>query len=146
MNTFSNKHIKNLAQGLNEPIWNGKLRTDFDGQNIKRHTTHRRWDPLIYHSPLAATENSSDLSKGITGTTIGKRINDNRALTAKNRVKDRLPTLQLQGHSRRKYQSDNVKIKITIKNRLMRRYDDNGSKGAPIECFKVTSLKSKNHK
>ena len=88
-------------------------------------------------------KNSSNLANGITGITIGKRTIDNRALTAKNRVKDRLPTLK--GHCRRKYQSDDVNIKITIKNRLMRRYND-GRKGAPIECFKVTSFKSKNHK
>lgn len=102
------------------------------------------WDPLIYHSPLATMRESSDLSKGITGITIGKRTDD-RQSTSKNIIKDRLPKLHVSGYRRRKYQQDNVKIKITIKNRLIRGYD-NGSKGEPLECFKVTSLNRKNNK
>ena len=88
---------------------------------------------------------SSDLAKGITGTTIGKKTIGNREIPAKNTTKDKLPKLHVQGYSGRKYQPDNVKIKITIKNRLIRRRD-NGNKGEPLECFKVTSLNSKNHK
>ena len=97
--------------------------------------------PLIYHSPLATVIESSDLVKGITGITIGKKTNNNTNLTSRAATKQ-LHKLNVKGCGRRKYQPDNVKIKITIKNRLMREYG-NGSKGEPLECFKVTSLNNK---
>ena len=154
MSTLSNKHIQNLAQNFNEPRWSGQLASNSNGQNTNRVSTHRRssmWDPLIYHSPLATMNQSADLAKGITGTTIGKRTTigrgsiDYRVMPSKNTTNDKLPKLQVKGFGRRKYQPDNVKIKITIKNRLIRGHD-NGSKGEPLQCFKVTSLNSKKHK
>lgn len=145
MATVSNKHIQNLVQDFNEPLWSGQLSSNSNPQSINRRSTHRRnsmWDPLIYHSPFATvTDTSSDLVKGITGTTIGKKVNKDTKLTPKATTKG-LPTVQVKGSGRRKYQPDNVKIKITIKNRLMRGYE-NSSKREPLECFKVTSLSNK---
>lgn len=148
LTTFSNKHIQNLAQDFNEPLWSGQLHSNSDVQNANRLNTRRRssmWNPLIYHSPLATMKESSDLAKGITGTTIGRRIDDDKQLTSKNATKDKLPKLHVKGCGRRKYQPDNVQIKITIKNRLVRGYDTS-NKGEPLECFKVTSLNNKSHK
>lgn len=148
LSSFSNKHIQNFAQDFNESLWSGQLSRNSDGQNIngvniRQHSS--MWDPLIYHSPLATMKESSDLAKGITGTTIGKRTIDDREMPAKTTINDRLPKLHVKGYSRRKYQPDNVKIKITIKNRLIRGRD-NGSKGEPLECFKVTPLSNKYRK
>ena len=148
MATVSNKHIQNLAQDFNEPLWSGQLSSNSDPQNINRRSTHQRnsmWDPLVYHSPFAtATDTSSDLVKGITGTTIGRKLHNDSNLTSKTTTKE-LPTVHVKGCGRRKYHPDNAKIKITIKNRLMRGYENN-NKREPLECFKITSLSNKSNK
>ena len=141
MGTLSNRQIHNLAQDFNELLWSGPTTSDSQNTNrlIKTNQHNSMWGPLVYHSPLTMTEESSDLAKGITGTTIGKKRNDQGI------AKDILPTLHLKGHGRRKIQPDNVKIKITIKNRLIRGHCT-GSKGQPMEYFKVTPLNNKSHK
>lgn len=89
-------------------------------------------------------KDSSDLARGITGTTIGKRSNDDMQLTSKNTTEDKLPKLHVKSYGKRNYRPDNVKIQITIKNKLVRGFD-NGRNAEPLECFKVTPLNSKKH-
>ena len=152
MTTLSSRHIWNLNQDFNDPLSSRQLSVTSDGHNINTINTHQcssTWDPLIHHSPLAIMKESSDLTKGITGTTIGKRINDDRQMTSllgntQSKTKERLPKTHVKKDGQRKC-PDNMKIKITIKNRLIRGYGS-GSKGEPLECFKITSFNnSKNH-
>lgn len=152
LTTLSNRHIQNLAQDCNKPLWSKELSTNSDSQNknhLNIHPHSSMWDPLICHPPLTAIKESTDLSKGITGTTIGKKVNRERQYASvmeniQNTTRDTIPEL-IKGNGRRNNQSDNVKIKITIKNRLIRGHGNGSNKGEPLECFKVTSLKGKKH-
>jgi len=127
----------------------GQSPTNSDGgRKLSQQRRNSMWDPLIHHSPLLAVKESSYLTEGITGITIGKRrINNNRPATSsientKSTTKSTLPRLYVKDHGKRKYHRDNMKIEIIIKNGLLRgRTSD--SKISPLECFKITSLNSK---
>ena len=129
-------------QGFDEPLHSRRLSVGYDGQRLNQFSTGRRnstWDPLIHHSPLVTVVESSDLAKGIKGTTIGKKISGNRPTTLSiENTQSKLPRICVNNHGR--WHQDNTRIKFS---RSTKRRHASVSKIEPLDCFKVVSL---NHK
>lgn len=129
-------------QGFDEPLHSRRLSVGYDGQRLNQFSTGRRnstWVPLMHHSPLVTVVESSDLAKGIKGTTIGKKINGDRPATLSiGNTQSKLPRLCV--NNRGKWHQDNTRIKFS---RSTKRQHDSVSKIETLDCFKVVSLNRK---
>ena len=88
--------------------------SDRQESSIGQHNS--TWDRPVHQSPLISVGESSELTEGIKGITIGKqRHNDYTSATlpisnTKNKAKNRLPTLYANDH-RRWWSQGNTKLK-----------------------------------
>ena len=103
----------------------------------------------MHHSPLETIVQSSNLANGIQGVTICKQKSYDCPVVAskcngQNINYSRLPSLPRlhSDHGRGKSQPDSLTLKVMMNKKSVEKHN-NGRRGDPLNCLKITSL---NHK